>query len=87
MIGKEEVEVNSRHIRHSLNTSVLKVVAVSPDGVDEIVEDSSKTFYIGVQFHPESLYKKDEYMNNIFANFIKVCSLYKKNKKEFDKDY
>ncbi len=87
LIGKEEVEVNSRHIRHSLNKSVLKVVAVSPDGVDEIVEDSSKTFYIGVQFHPESLYKKDEYMNNIFVNFLKVCSLYKKNKKEFDKDY
>lgn len=80
LIGKEEVEVNSRHVRYSLNTGKTKVVAVSPDGIDEIVEDASKTFYIGVQFHPESLYKKDEYMKNIFVNFIKTCSQYKNKK-------
>ncbi len=55
-------------------------MAVSPDGVDEIIEDYSKTFYIGVQFHPESLYKKDVYMNNIFASFINICSQYKEKK-------
>lgn len=80
VIGREEVEVNSRHFRYSLSTGSLKVVATSPDGVDEIVEDASKTFYIGVQFHPESLYKKDEYMNNIFVNFIDTCLQYKNRK-------
>lgn len=28
---------------------------------------------IGVRFHPESLYKIDENMNNIFKSFIKAC--------------
>lgn len=80
LIGKEEVEINSRHVRYSLDTGPLTVVATSPDGIDEIVEDASKTFYIGVQFHPESLYKKDENMKNIFVNFIKTCSQYKNKK-------
>lgn len=81
LIGKEEVEVNSRHFRYSLNTGPLKVVAVSPDGIDEIVEDVTKTFYVGVQFHPESLYTKDKYMNNIFVHFLDICTQYK-NRKE-----
>lgn len=86
LIGKEEVEVNSRHVRHSLSTGPLKIVATSFDGVDEIVEDASKTFYIGVQFHPESLYRKDVYMNNIFVNFINICDQYKnrKSKEKFE---
>ncbi len=73
IIGKEEIMVNSRHIGYSINTGSLKVVATSPDAVDEVVEDSTKTFYIGVQFHPESLYKKDDNMRKIFTEFIRVC--------------
>ena len=65
--------VNSRHIGYSKDVGTLKVVATSSDGVDEVVEDKNKTFYIGVQFHPESLYKKDENMKKIFTEFIKVC--------------
>lgn len=65
--------VNSRHMGYSADLGSLKVVAYSPDGVDEVVEDASKKFYIGVQFHPESLYKKDENMNNIFVAFLDVC--------------
>lgn len=78
LIGEEKIMVNSRHIGYSSDVGKLKVVATSPDGVDEVVEDASKTFYIGVQFHPESLYKKDENMRKIFTEFIKVC---KENKK------
>lgn len=73
IIGKEEIMVNSRHIGYSYDLGILKAVAYSPDGIDEVVEDSNKKFYIGVQFHPESLYKKDENMNNIFKEFIKIC--------------
>lgn len=73
MIGIEEVDVNSRHVRYSIDSGLTKVVATSPDGIDEIVEDKSKTFYIGVQFHPESLYKKDSYMNHIFEYFLDTC--------------
>lgn len=80
IIGKEEIEVNSRHQRYSLDVGPLKIVAKSLDGVDEIVEDISKIFYLGVQFHPESLYKKDKYMNAIFVSFIKTCIAYKETK-------
>ncbi len=55
LVGTEETKVNSRHQQYSIDTGLTKIVAVSPDGIDEIVEDESKTFYIGVQFYPESL--------------------------------
>lgn len=37
------------------------------------IESKDKKFYIGVRFHPESLYKNDERMNNIFKYFINEC--------------
>ena len=80
IIGCDEVNVNSRHVRYSLSQGKTKVVAVSPDGIDEIIEDETKAFYIGVQFHPESLYQKDKYMNNIFVNFLNICSKQKSKK-------
>ena len=70
--------VNSRHIGYSSDLGILKAVAYSPNGIDEVVEDSNKKFYVCVQFHPESLYKKDKNMNNIFKEFIKICE--EKNK-------
>lgn len=71
--------VNSRHKRYSLDTGPLKITAQAMDGVDEIVEDKHKTFYVGVQFHPESLYKIDSNMNAIFKNFLTVCIENKKS--------
>lgn len=70
IIGKEEVMVNSRHTGYSDNLGILKCTASSPDGIDEVVEALDRTFYMGVQFHPESLYLKDENMNKIFKAFI-----------------
>lgn len=70
----KEIMVNSRHMRYSLDTGPLKVTATSIDGVDEIVEDEKNTFYIGVQFHPESLYKKDQNMKKLFLYFLDICA-------------
>ena len=36
-------------------------------------KDNLSKFYIGVRFHPESLYKKDKKMNMIFKGFINAC--------------
>lgn len=74
IFDKKEIMVNSRHVRYSLDVGSLKVTASSPDGIDEIVEDKKKTFYVGVQFHPESLYKKDENMKNLFLYFLNICA-------------
>lgn len=74
IIGKEEIMVNSRHKAYTADSSILKCVAYSDDGVVEAVEDARKKFYMAVQFHPESLYKIDEDHNKLFEEFIKVCA-------------
>lgn len=77
IVEKDEIMVNSRHTGYSLYLADLKCSATSEDGVDEVVEDPNKTFYMGVQFHPESLYLKDENMNKIFTEFIRIAGLKK----------
>lgn len=42
IIGKEEIMVNSRHIGYSSDLEIFKAIAYSPDGIDEVVEDSNK---------------------------------------------
>lgn len=69
--------VNSRHKCYTADASILDCTAYSPDGIIEAVEDNNKKFYLAVQFHPESLYKTDENMNNIFRGFIDICKMSK----------
>ena len=52
---------------------LLEKVGFCEDGYPDIVESKDKKFYIGVRFHPESLYKKNEYHNRIFEYFINCC--------------
>lgn len=73
IIGKKEIMVNSRHENNAIDPGKLNVVARSKDGINEVLEDSSKRFFIGVQFHPESLYKTDKDINKIFIEFINAC--------------
>lgn len=74
IINKREIMVNSRHKKITVTHPKLNVAATTKEGYPEIVESPDKTFYIAVQFHPESLYKFDENMNSIFKAFIDVCS-------------
>lgn len=73
IINKEEIMVNSRHQRAIDKSPLLDKVAFCEDGYPDIVESKDKKFYIGVRFHPESLYKIDEKMNNLFKRFIEIC--------------
>jgi len=66
------IKVNSRHKSVIKNTK-LEVSAISNDGYIEAIEDSSKTFFIGVQWHPESMVSYDENQNNLFKLLIKSC--------------
>lgn len=45
--------VASWHHQGVRNAGRLKVIAVAEDGIAEAVEDPSKRFYVGVQWHPE----------------------------------
>ena len=73
IIKKEKIMVNSRHKRSVVESPLLDKVGFCEDSYADVVESKDKTFYIGVRFHPESLYKIDENMNNIFKCFIKIC--------------
>lgn len=69
IIGEEKIKVNSRHIRQIPATN-LDCVAYSEDGILEAIEDRSKKFFMGVQWHPESLLE-DVYSKRLFDYFIK----------------
>lgn len=73
IIEKENIMVNSRHKRTIDKCPLLDKVGFCEDGYADIVEAKNRKFYIGVRFHPESLYKIDENMNKIFKKFIEVC--------------
>lgn len=70
ILNQETIVVNSRHNEALISTS-LKKSAYSNDGVIEAVEDPDKKFFIGVQWHPESL--KDE-LNNKLLNYFLLCA-------------
>ena len=73
IFGKEDIMVNSRHRKSIKKCPLLDKVGFCEDGYADVVESKNKKFYIGVRFHPESLYKIDKNMNKIFKEFINIC--------------
>lgn len=69
ILKDKEIQVNSRHNEYITNTDLDKV-AYSKDGILEAVESKSKKFFIGIQWHPESI-EKDIYSKRLFDEFIK----------------
>ena len=52
----------------------LKITARAKDGVIECIEDTrSDKFVMGVQWHPEVNWKKDDLSRRIFEKFIEKC--------------
>lgn len=74
IINKDNLLVNSRHSWHVLN-STLDIVGISDDNIIEIVEDKDKKFFIGVQWHPESMLEYDITMKELFESFIDACKV------------
>lgn len=73
IVKNDKMQVNSRHKRTIKECPKLDKVAFCEDSYPDVIESRNKTFYIGVRFHPESLYKIDENHNRIFKEFINVC--------------
>ena len=73
IVETDKMQVNSRHKRTIKECPNLDKVAFCEDGYPDVIEAKNKTFYIGVRFHPESLYKVDGNHNKIFKEFINVC--------------
>lgn len=68
---KKELLVNSMHHQAIKKLSTkLKVAAISEDEIIESAYMENKKFVLGVQWHPELLYKDYEEQKNIFKKFI-----------------
>lgn len=68
ILKEHTIMVNSRHSDY-ITTTDLPIVAISNDLIIEAVEDNTKKFFIGVQWHPESL-EKNIYSKRLFDFFI-----------------
>ena len=71
VLRRGSVRVNSSH-HQAVKTvpSTLAVSAVAPDGVIEALEDRSKRFFIGVQWHPEYLYRRHAVHRALFEALV-----------------
>lgn len=70
IIKQDKIMVNSRHNDYLIKTD-LEVAATS--NVIEAIESKNKTFFLGVQWHPETMIEYDIVANNLFHYFIEGC--------------
>ena len=72
LAGAEDAPVNSHH-HQAIETLGRKLVATAwaPDGIVEAVEDPrSDRFVLGVQWHPELGWERDELSRALFSRFV-----------------
>lgn len=69
----DDCPVNSRH-HQAVKTlgKGLVSTATAPDGIIEAIEDPSRRFCLGVQWHPENFYRTGEF-RPLFEGFIAAC--------------
>ncbi len=46
------------------------VTACAPDGIIEALEEPTKRFVVGLQWHPEEMAENDARMRSLFAHFV-----------------
>jgi putative glutamine amidotransferase len=69
--SQPQIAVNSSHHQAlSRCGSSLKVTARSSDGIIEAVENPNHRFWIGVQFHPERMWRKFSVFSNLFRSLM-----------------
>lgn len=63
--------VASSHHQAVIDPGHLRIIATSPDGVIEAIDDPSRAFYLGVQWHPE---RSDGLFNReLIKRFVHAC--------------
>lgn len=74
IFGRQTLKVNSFH--HQAVREVAPgflVNACSEDGIIEAISNESKRFVLGVQWHPENLWRKDKIHLKLFERLVAVC--------------
>ena len=70
IIKEDKIMVNSRHNNYLIKAD-LDVVGISD--VIEAIESKNKIFFIGLEWHPESMIAYDRVANTLFEYFIEGC--------------
>jgi putative glutamine amidotransferase len=65
--------VRSWHRQAVSDAGSLRVVARAPDGVVEAIDDPTRRFYLGVQWHPERGEAADALSGGLIARFVAAC--------------
>lgn len=73
ILKKKSIKVNSSHKSIIMKTDLYVSSYSENDHMIESVEDRNNKFFLGVQWHPESIYDSDIYAKKIFDYFIDVC--------------
>jgi putative glutamine amidotransferase len=72
IVGAQTMQVNTSHHQAVRDPGRATVNAVAPDGVIEGIEDASRKFCLGVQWHPEYLIDPGD--NRIFEAMIAAAN-------------
>lgn len=67
----KKINVNSRHNDY-LKYTGLTITGISDDGIIEMIEDKTKRFFVGVQWHPENMFNYDEDALFLFEKFFEA---------------
>lgn len=74
IVSKDTIFVNSFHHQAIKDLAPsLKLAATSPDSLIEAVYLPEKPFFLGVQWHPEHLFRTSDDAFNLFKAFINAC--------------
>ena len=74
ILGCNTIKTNSTHHQSIKKLGEnLRINAIAEDGIIEGIESTHHRFILGVQWHPEYLYKKGKPYERIFKAFIQSC--------------
>ncbi|MEE9233565.1 MAG: gamma-glutamyl-gamma-aminobutyrate hydrolase family protein [Nitrospirales bacterium] len=81
IVKKSNIPVNSSH-HQSVKTVAAgsQITAVAPDGVIEAIEAPGHPFWLGVQWHPEFLYRQDPIQKRLFSALIKSAQQFSRRR-------
>lgn len=68
ILKEKQIIVNSRH-SYAIKKTTLEISGKTEDNIIEAIEDKSKDFFIGIEWHPESL--EDKNSKQLFEYFIR----------------
>lgn len=72
IIGRDDTTLVNSHHHEAVKavSSQLNISALAKDGVIEGVESKDDDLIIGVQWHPEAMFRTDEKQDALFADFM-----------------